>query len=99
METIIQHIALDLVKKITKKAYSGGINDIDALASDVLVDCRKAASLVIEAIYSQINVQIREDKAERKKLGLVLKEKERKKTGQIILPQVPASHWRYTIRL
>ena len=34
METIIQHIALDLVKKITKKAYSGGINDIDALASD-----------------------------------------------------------------
>ena len=57
METIIQHI----VKKITKKAYSGGINDIDALASDVLVDCRKAASLVLEAIYSQINVQIRED--------------------------------------
>ena len=92
METIIQHIALDLVKKITKKAYSGGINDIDALASDVLVDCRKAASLVIEAIYSQINVQIREDKAERKKLGLVLKEKERKREllteqGRLSLPR------------
>ena len=28
-----------------------------------------------------------------------MQEKERKKTGQIILPQVPASHWRYTIRL
>lgn len=92
METIIQHIALDLVKKITKKAYSGGINDIDALASDVLVDCRKAASLVIEAIYSQINVQIREDKAERKKLGLILKEKERKRElltelGRLSLPR------------
>lgn len=77
MKTIIQQVVLELVKKITEKAYSGGINDIDALASDVLQDCKSAAVSVIEAICADMNVQIRKDKTRRKELGLTLKDKDR----------------------
>lgn len=77
METIIQQITVELVKKITEKAYLGGINDIDALASDVLQDCKQAAASIIEVICEEINLKIRKDKSGRKELGLVLKEKER----------------------
>ena len=77
METIIQQIVTELVRRITEKAYAGGIRDIDALASDVLADCKEAATSLVEAICSSINVSIREDKGRRKELGLVLKEKER----------------------
>ncbi len=34
MEIIIQQITLNPAKKITEKAYSGGISDIDALAAE-----------------------------------------------------------------
>ena len=77
MEMIIQQITQELVKKITKRAYGGGIRDIDALSSDVLGDCKEAATSIIEAICRQVNIQIRNDKQGRKEAGLVLKEKER----------------------
>ena len=50
MEHIIQQITVELVEKITEKAYSGGISDIDALASEVLQDCKQAATSIIETI-------------------------------------------------
>lgn len=77
METIIQQIALDLAKKITEKAISGGIFDIDSLASEALKECRASATAMIETISAEVNLQIREDKAGRKADGLVLKEKNR----------------------
>mgnify|MGYP000578594342 CR=1 FL=1 len=77
MKTIIQQITLNLAKKITEKAYSGGISDIDALATDVLEDCKAAARAIIEAITDELNKQIREDKQARRKLSLRIKEKER----------------------
>ena len=52
MDTIIQQIALELVEKITKMAFETKISDIDALASNVLVECKTAArsigSLTVE---------------------------------------------------
>lgn len=92
METIIQQIAVELVKKVTEKAYSGGLHDIDGLATDVLQDCKEACSAVLEAICAEINVQIRQDKAGRKELGLVLKEKDRPRElltelGRLCLPR------------
>ena len=77
METIIQQIIVELTRKIIEKAYSGGINDIDALASDVLWDCKSAAASIVEAICTQLNREIRTDKSHRKEQGLVLKEKNR----------------------
>ena len=77
METIIQQIILNLTKEITEKAYSGAISDIDALATDVLKDCKAAARAIIEAIASNLNEQIRDDKQTRKELALSIKEKER----------------------
>ena len=62
MEHIIQQITVELVEKITEKAYSGGISDIDALASEVLQDCKQAAASIIETLCSEINLQIRKDK-------------------------------------
>lgn len=92
MERIIQQITVELVRKITEKAYSGGISDVDALASSVLQDCKQATASIIEVICSEINLQIREDKPVRKELGLVLKEKERPRElltdlGKLSLPR------------
>lgn len=77
MEQIIQQITLNLAKNITEKALEGGLSDIDALASDVLSDCKAAARSIVETIVSEMNLQIRSDKAFRKESGLVLKEKDR----------------------
>lgn len=77
METIIQQIALDLAKKITEKAISGGISDLDALATEALKECRASAAAIIETIAAELNRRIREDKSGRKSKGLVLKEKGR----------------------
>ena len=77
MTYIIQQIALELAKKITEKAVNGGISDIGALASSALSDCKEAALKIIEAITEELNLQIRQEKAQRKSQGLVLKEKDR----------------------
>lgn len=77
MEHIIQQVTVELARKIIEKACSGGISDVDALASSVLQDCKQASASIIEVICSEINLRIRKGKAVRKELGLVLKEKER----------------------
>ncbi|MGI6766414.1 MAG: ISLre2 family transposase [Lentihominibacter sp.] len=77
METIIQEITQELGKKVTEKAYSGGIQDIDQLCSDILQDCKLTASAIVETIFTGLNMQIRADKAGRKEQGLILKEKDR----------------------
>lgn len=79
MENIIQQIALELVEKNTKKVFETKLSDIDALASEVLVECKTAACSILEEIVRELNQQIREDKAGRKLFGLSLKEKERKR--------------------
>lgn len=80
METIIQQILTQMAKKITEKAFSGKIADIDDLATDALEDCKQAAASIIETITEQMNQAIRTDKAGRKELGLTLKEKDRPRT-------------------
>lgn len=92
METIIQQIAEEFIKTITKKAMSEEIFDIDALACVIEKDCKAAARQVVEAVAREINLQIREDKEGRKLAGLVLKEKERArslytKLGVLSLPR------------
>lgn len=77
MEHIIQQIAQELVEKIIKKAYSGKTSDIDALTEDVLADCKASAAKVVEAILSEMNLEIRKDMQARRKQGLVIKEKDR----------------------
>lgn len=79
MENIIQQIALELVEKNTKKAFETKLSDIDALVSEVLVECKTAACSILEEIVRELNQQIREDKAGRKLFRLSLKEKERKR--------------------
>lgn len=92
MENIIQQIALDLVEKITKKAFEAKISDLDTLASDVLADCKTAECEILEAAVAQLNESIRKEKATRKELGLILKEKNRKRSiltelGTLNLPR------------
>ena len=80
MENIIQQIVEDFTKKILEKAYSGGISDVDSLSSAVLEDCKTAARNILEVIVSELNIQIRNDKAVRKEKGLVIKEKNRERS-------------------
>ena len=92
MESIIQQITEKLIQKIVKRAYSGGISDLDTLSSAVLGDCKEAAREMLEAITAQLNQQIRDDKGRRKAEGLVLKEKERPRSlltelGRLEIPR------------
>jgi len=75
MKTIIQHTEAFLITIYEK--ISTGITDVDKLSSDVLEDCKELSrKIVIEAI-EEMNRNLRDDKQERKELGLVLKEKNR----------------------
>ena len=92
MDNIIQQISEKLTKKILEKAYSGGICDIDLLSSSILEDCKSAARDILEAIVSDLNIKIREDKPSRKARGLILKEKNRERSlfteiGRLNLPR------------
>lgn len=77
METIIQQITIDLVKKITEKASGEKLCDLDALAADIFIDCTEAARLILQEVIRLRNLEFREDKGFRKEKGLTLKEKDR----------------------
>ncbi len=57
--------AFFLLKDI-RKAYSGGVLDIDSFSSAVLEDCKTAARNILEVTVSELNIQIRDNKAVRK---------------------------------
>lgn len=78
MEHIIQQLALDLGKKILKKAIEGD-HDLDILCKEVLEDCKNTASRMVESILTSWNEDIREDKAGRKSAGLVMQQRDRKR--------------------
>lgn len=80
MEHSILQITLELTEKIVEKALNGELSDIDALASDVLNDCRESSCRIIETIVCEMNLQLRNSVAFRKEAGLVMKEKERPRT-------------------
>lgn len=75
MERIIQQISENFIKTIVKKAVSPKINDIDALTSELDVDCRQTAIKIVEVILDEVNRTIRKDKKGRKDQRLVIKEK------------------------
>ena len=77
MENIIQQIAIELVEKINKKAFSEKLTDLDKLAAEIFEDCTDYARLMMQEVIRIRNLQFREDKAFRKQEGLVLKEKDR----------------------
>lgn len=77
MEQIIQQIALQLAKTISNKALYGGMSDVDALASDVLTDCKASAREIVKVIAEEMNKEFRNDKVSRKEAGLIIKEKDR----------------------
>ena len=77
MDTIIQHITLELVENINKKAFSKELTDLDGLAANLFEDCAEYARQILQEIIRIRNLQIREDKCFRKRNGLVLKEKDR----------------------
>lgn len=79
MEHIIQQIAVELVKRITKEALSGKISDIDSFASSALEECKSAARKIIEAVVEEINLEIRAAKEQRREMGLRMKENDRER--------------------
>lgn len=77
METIIQQITIDLVRKIVMKASGEELSDLDALAAAIFEDCAGSARLILQEVIRLRNLEFRADKAFRKEKGLVLKEKDR----------------------
>lgn len=79
MEHIIQQLALDLGKNILMKAIDGDHN-LDDLCREVSEDCRETARRMIASILSTWNDEIRKDKEARKEAGLVVHQRDRKRS-------------------
>jgi hypothetical protein len=77
MENSIQQITIKLVKEITEKAFSGQLSDLDSLAAQIFEDCTDAAKNILQEVIHIRNMELRNDKAFRKREGLVIKEKDR----------------------
>lgn len=77
METIIQQILSELLEKIMKAVNDGKLTKLDALAEELSGDCSEAVRKILKVVIEETNLKIREHKADRKKEGLVLKEKNR----------------------
>lgn len=75
----IHQIVQKLLQNIYENAFSGDIFDIDSLAAETLENCKEASRELIQVIIEELNTEMREDKEERKALGLVMKEKNRKR--------------------
>ncbi len=74
---MIQQIVEELAKNIVEKALDGGLSDLDALAASIFEDCADSARNILEEIVRLSNELLRDDKAFRKKQGLLLKERNR----------------------
>ena len=64
---------------------------MDALAANVFEDCAEASRQILQAVISVRNQQFREDKAFRKKEGLIIKEKDRSRQ---ILTKLGMIEWK-----
>ena len=78
METIIQQIVNELVKKVLKKFESTNM-DLNELCGQLLEECKRAAQEMVEACAGELNAEMRADK-EGRRGRLVLKEKDRPRT-------------------
>lgn len=77
MEQIIHHVEEFLEKVFTVHAYN--ITDLDATASELKKDSDELSRKILQTIIEEMNQSLREDKATRKEMGLVMKEKDRKR--------------------
>ena len=57
MENIIQQIAIELVEKINKKAFSEKLTDLDKLAAEIFEDCTESAKLIVHEVVCIRNLQ------------------------------------------
>ncbi len=71
---------MELGRNICKRIEKKGFSDIDQFATDALGHCKESVRELIAGIAKQLNEKLREDKAFRKKQGLVLKEKDRERS-------------------
>ena len=75
MEKIIHHVEAYLEKVFSVHAY--GITDLDATARELKKDSDELSRNILQVLIEEMNESFREDKAFRKDMGLVLKEKDR----------------------
>ena len=90
METIVQQIVLELGNNLCKKVEKEGLSNIDQFATEALELCKGSVRDLISQILQQLNEDLRRDKAFRKEQGLVLKEKDRKRS---LLTEVGEIHF------
>ena len=57
MENIIQQIAIEMVEKINKKAFSEKLTDLDKLAAEIFEDCTESAKLIVHEVVCIRNLQ------------------------------------------
>ena len=75
MEKIIHLVEAYLIKVFTVYAFQ--ITDLDAAASGLKIDSDELSRGILEILVEEMNESLRKDKAGRKDMGLVIKEKDR----------------------
>ena len=80
MENSILQKLEQLAKKIWERAETGELSDVDIMATHVLEDCKTISADIIEMIITEMNEGLRSDKSFRREQGLVLKEKDRRRS-------------------
>lgn len=86
METIIHQIMQSVVQKMLKRIQEK--KTLDEWATETLEDCKAMAIEIAQVCCDEMNKEIRKNKSSRKEKGLVLKEKERKRSLLTVLGNI-----------
>ena len=91
MEEIIARLSAEMVKNICEKAFCCEWQGLAELTGQVKEICMTTGRKVVEECIRSINQALREDKAKRKELGLVLHEKDRSRKMLTEMGQIDIS--------
>ena len=91
MEEIITQLLAKMAKKICEMTFSSEWSGIGELTERLKTECLTTEKAILEECLRSINRSFRENKTERKEMGLVLQERERRREILTILGPIDAS--------
>lgn len=91
MEEIIAQLLAKMAKKICEMTFSSEWSGIGELTERLKTECLTTEKAILEECLRSINRAFRENKAERKEMGLILQERERRREILTVLGPIDVS--------
>ena len=76
METIIQQICMNIVEKVLKTLKESKNLSLDIITPEIREESNNACLSIVEEYIKYVNLEMRNQKKDRKSKGLVIKEKD-----------------------